>query len=54
MKIKTVNITEKISRRDAEYVSEIVADALTDMGIKLGDDPSFSWNIEVDYEVCDE
>ena len=34
MKIKTVNITEKISRRDAEYVSEIVTDALTDMGIK--------------------
>tara|TARA_Y100000996_G_scaffold365612_1_gene310443 strand:- start:682 stop:858 length:177 start_codon:yes stop_codon:yes gene_type:complete len=50
MKIKTINITDKISRRDAEYVSEIVADALTDMGIKLGDDPSFSWNIEVDYE----
>ena len=54
MKIKTVNITDKISRRNAENVSEIVTDALTDMGINLGDDPSFSWNIEVDYEVCDE
>jgi len=50
MKIKTINITDKISRRDAECVSEIVADALTDMGINLVDIPSFSWNIEVDYE----
>tara|TARA_Y100000287_G_scaffold157062_1_gene134429 strand:- start:535 stop:699 length:165 start_codon:yes stop_codon:yes gene_type:complete len=49
MKIKTINITDKISRRDAECVSEIVADALTDMGINLVDIP-FSWNIEVDYE----
>ena len=50
MSIKTVNITDKISKRDAELVSEMVTDALIDMGISLGEDPSFSWNIEVDYE----
>ena len=50
VKLKTVNITDKISTRDAEFVSEIVTDVLMDMGISLGEDPSFSWNIEVDYE----
>ena len=50
VKLKTVNITDKISTRDAELVSEMVTDALIDMGIHLGEDPSFSWNIEVDYE----
>ena len=48
--IKTVNITDKISKRDAELVSEMVTDALVDMGISLGEASSFSWNIEVDYE----
>ena len=50
MSIKTVDITDKISKKDAEFVSEIVTDVLMDMGISLGEDPSFSWNIEVDYE----
>ena len=49
-KLKTVNISDKISTRDAELVSEMVTDALIDMGISLGEDPSFSWSIEVDYE----
>ena len=49
MSIKTVNITDKIRKRDAELVSEMVTDALIDMGISLGEDPSFSWNIAVDY-----
>ena len=48
MNIKTINITDKISNRDAEMISELVMDALIDMGIELGDDPSFSWNLEVD------
>ena len=48
MTIKTINITDKISNRDAEMISELVMDALIDMGIELGDDPSFSWNLEVD------
>ena len=49
-KLKTVNISDKISTRDAELVSEMVTDALIDMGISLGEHPSFSWSIEVDYE----
>jgi hypothetical protein len=48
MDIKTISITDKISNRDAEMISELVMDALIDMGIELGDDPSFSWNLEVD------
>jgi hypothetical protein len=54
--IKTVNITDKISKRDAELVSEMVANALIDMGIMNveDEDPSFpfvySWDIKVDYE----
>ena len=50
VELKTVNITDKISTRDAELVSEMVTDALIDMGISLGEEPSFSWSIEVDYE----
>ena len=50
VELKTVNITDEISTRDAELVSEMVTDALIDMGITLGVDPSFSWSIEVDYE----
>jgi len=56
MSIKTVSITDKISKRDTELVSEMVADALIDMGIMNveDEDPSFpfvySWDIKVDYE----
>tara|TARA_R100001086_G_C11824175_1_gene254858 strand:+ start:122 stop:292 length:171 start_codon:yes stop_codon:yes gene_type:complete len=50
MSIKTINITDKISNRDAELISEMVTDILVDMGVSLGEDPSFSWNVEVDYE----
>ena len=50
MSIKTVNITDKINKKDSEFVSEIVTDVLMDMGISLGEDPSFSWNIEVNYK----
>jgi hypothetical protein len=46
--IETVNITDKISNRDAEMISEMVTDALVDMGMELGEDFSFSWNLEVD------
>ena len=51
MSIKTINITDKITKRDAEFVSEIVTDVLVDMNIGLGEVPQFSWNLEVDYEV---
>ena len=51
MSIKTINITDKISKRDAELVSEMVSNALTNLGIDLNSNPQFSWNIEVDYEV---
>ena len=27
-----------------------ITDILVDMGVRLGEDPSFSWNVEVDYE----
>ena len=50
VELKTVNITDKISNRDAEMISEMVTDALVDMGMELGEDFSFSWNLEVDYE----
>jgi len=56
MSIKTVNITDKISKRDTELVSEMVANVLIDMGIMNveDEDPSFpfvySWDIKVDYE----
>lgn len=50
MSIKTINITDKISNRDAELISEMITDILVDMGVSLGEDPSFSWNVEVDYE----
>jgi len=50
MIIKTINITDKISNRDAELISEMITDILVDMGVRLGEDPSFSWNVEVDYE----
>jgi hypothetical protein len=53
MTIKTINITDKISNKDAEMISELVMDALIDMGIELGDDPSFSWNLEVDVKEND-
>ena len=50
MSIKTVNITDKIRKRDAELFSEMVTEDLIDMGISLGEDPALSGNIEVDYE----
>ena len=56
VKLKTVNITNNLSKKDTELVSEMVANALIDMGIMNVEDeePSFpfvySWDIKVDYE----
>jgi hypothetical protein len=44
----------ELSRKDLEAVSEMVHDALRDMGINPA---SFAWHIEVEYteeEVCDD
>ncbi len=47
MKIKTVLIgDDQLSRRDLDAISEIVHDALRDIGV---DPASFAWHIEVDY-----
>ena len=55
---KTINITDNLSKKDTELVSEIVADVLTDLGININEDPIvplvYSWNIKVDYEVNNE
>ena len=48
MKIKTINITDKITTREAERVSEIVTDALRNLGVNGA---FLSWNLEVDYEL---
>ena len=53
---KTVNITNNLSKKDTELISEMVANALIDIGIinVEDEDPSFplvySWDIKVDYE----
>jgi len=55
MSVKTINITDNLSKKDTELVSEMVADVLTDLGITIDEDPVvplvYSWNIKVDYEV---
>lgn len=55
---KTINITDNLSKKDTELVSEIVADVLTDLGITIDEDPIvplvYSWNIKVEYEVNNE
>ena len=55
---KTINITEKLSKENTELVSEIVENALTDLGITIDQDPVvplvYSWNIKVEYEVNNE
>ena len=54
--MKTVNITNNLSKKDTELISEMVANALIDIGIinVEDEDPSFplvySWDIKVDYE----
>jgi hypothetical protein len=55
MSVKTINITDNLSKKNTELVSEMVADVLTDLGITIDEDPVvplvYSWNIKVDYEV---
>jgi len=55
MKIKTVLIgNNELSRQDLNAISEMVYDALRDMGINFA---SFAWSIEVEYteeEMCNE
>tara|TARA_R100000734_G_C3238632_1_gene44077 strand:- start:44 stop:220 length:177 start_codon:yes stop_codon:yes gene_type:complete len=54
--MRKINITDYLSKKNTELVSEMVKDALIDMGIinVEDEDPSFplvySWNVEVDYE----
>jgi hypothetical protein len=47
MTTKTILIgTDQLSRQDLDAVSEMVHDALRDMGIEPS---SFAWHIEVEY-----
>ena len=52
--IDAQKIYDNISRRDAETISDIVYDALNELGY-IDDDNlmSWSWNVEVSVEVQD-
>jgi hypothetical protein len=50
MKTKTVKVGyEDMTARDTEFIDEVIADALTSMGIEV---TSFNWHIEI--EISDE
>lgn len=50
MKTKTIMVGhEGMTMRDTEFIDEVIADALTSMGIEV---TSFNWHIEV--EIPDE
>ena len=48
--IKTVDISHELSKKDAEIVSEIVYDKLTDLIDDDTDIPTFSYTLTVHYK----
>ena len=50
MKIKTVNIAEKLNKEQAETVGDIIYDVLVDLG--YGEHLNFfAWDLKVDIEM---
>mgnify|MGYP001213821983 FL=1 len=50
-KIKTINVSDKISKYEAEQVSEMVLNALINFGVEVGEDPEFSWDLEAEVWI---
>ena len=53
MKIKTVNIAEKLNKPQTEIISNIIHDVLVDLG--YGDEQLdfYAWDLEVDIEIAE-
>tara|TARA_R100001443_G_scaffold10317_1_gene19866 strand:- start:14701 stop:14880 length:180 start_codon:yes stop_codon:yes gene_type:complete len=50
-KIKTINVSDKISKYEAEQISEMVLNALINFGVEVGEDPEFSWDLEAEVWI---
>ena len=50
-KIKTINVSDKISNYEADHVSEMVLNALINFGVEVGEDPEFSWDLEAEVWI---
>ncbi len=50
-KIETINVSDKISKYEAEQVSEMVLNALINFGVEVGEDPEFSWDLEAEVWI---
>jgi len=50
-KIETINVSDKISKYEAEQVSEMVLNALINFGVEVGEDPEWSWDLEAEVWI---
>ena len=50
-KIIEIDVSDKISKYEAEQVSEMVMNALINFGVEVGEDPEFSWDLEAEVWI---